>query len=133
MHYKFSRYNYFIATLRSLEKIIETKKIEKKKQVRRALRGAGKPWTLHNCRENFEKRNNTREKIEVFNDNIGGIFPLILDLTSQGWSLPRIEKEMCLTNRMLWRWLETRPSLAKAVRAARGLNRSAVDYIEEDL
>lgn len=103
------------------EKIQEQRRNEKKKIIRNALRGAAHPWTLEECRRLFSMCSSKQDKIYSFNRNIGGIFPLILDLVAHGWSLRRIERQMCLTPRMLWQWLEVREELAEMVRISRGL------------
>lgn len=91
------------------------------REIRNAKRGAARPWTLEKVQSVLKPHLNHKEKLRLFELNIGGIFPLILDMISQGHSLPSIERQMGLTNRMLWRWLEVRSELGDMVRRARGL------------
>ena len=108
------------------EKIILFKRNEKKRITRNALRGAASPLSQEDARQLFEFVTDYYEKVSIFNDNIGSLFPLILDMVASGCSLRRIEKSLSLTPRFLWRWLECRERLAQAVREARRIRRGSV-------
>lgn len=103
------------------EKILHERDVTKRKQIRNALRGAAKPWTLEKASFTFSRIQCPKEKIRMFNLNVGSLFPLILDLIVHGRSFPQIEKSLSLTPRMLWRWLNIRPQLMEEVRKAKRL------------
>lgn len=104
-----------------LEKSNEYYKQKRLREIRNAKRGAARPWDLTKVRQTIKPHLHHKEKLDLFNKNIGRIFPLILDMTAQGYSLRSIERQMNLTSQMLWRWLQVRGELGAMVREARGL------------
>lgn len=69
---------------------------------------------------------------EVFNENIGKIFPLVLLLVSQGHSILYIEEFLGMRPRSLSGFIDKHPRLKKACNEARKVksDRSSLDAIE---
>lgn len=100
------------------EKTNAQKKANIRKQVRRALEGAAKPWTLDKMREEFSK---TSDKSTLLRENISRIFPLILDHVAHGGSILYIEKNVMGTRSMLYKFLYYKPRLMAEVEKARAM------------
>ena len=69
---------------------------------------------------------------EIFNENIGKIFPLVLLLVSQGRSILYIEAFLGMRPRSLSGFIDKHPRLKKACNEARKVksDRSSLDAIE---
>ncbi len=59
--------------------------------------------------------------IEIFKENLGSLFPLILQRVSEGMTIKLIAHEIGLSHRSLERFLQRHTRLDKAIRKARAI------------
>lgn len=113
------------------ESINPSKYFKKKREllIRRALSKLAKPITLQALKalqvDGYLSK-------QVFDDNIGKIFPLVLLMVSQGHSISYIENFLGMRTTALAKFIQVNPRLKKACNEARKVksDRSSLDAIE---
>ena len=109
-----------------VEKIKAFHRNETKRITFNALRGRASPYSLEEAQEIFTPITERLEKISLFKEKIGKLFPLILDLVAHGAGIREVERQIGLHPRSLEEFLNRHPKLMMKVREARGL-RGVVD------
>lgn len=102
--------------LKGLKESFLLKKIKRKNLERSALRGASKPINMEGIRE---LQTDGVLGIETFQDNIGAIFPFILNQISEGVTLKGLERLMGMNDRVLISFMERYPRLGNEIKKAR--------------
>lgn len=109
MKYIYYGHKGYLASLRE-------RKSKRKKLIRNALRGAAGPITLEDIRI-FQIEGSIN--LESLKENIGSIFPLVLNLVADGHSISSIEKMLGMKDRLLENLLMRYRPLGEAVIMAR--------------
>lgn len=97
---------------------ILVKKLERQKIKRNAVKGAAKPIDLEGIRD---LQTDGLLTFEAFVDNIGSIFPFILNQVSEGVGIREIERIMGMKARVLEQFLQRHKLLGNKVRKARAV------------
>lgn len=102
--------------LKGLKESFLLKKIKRKNLERAALRGATKPIDLAGIQA---LQSNGVLDIETFQDNIGSIFPFMLNQISEGETLKGLERLFGMKPRVLVSFMERYPRLGNEIKKAR--------------
>jgi hypothetical protein len=92
------------------------KKLKTRKIIRNATRAAAKPITLEEIKAIHV---NGLLTFEAFTENIGKIFPFIIECVSSGMKIRAIERYIGMKERMLEQYLQRHPRLMRDVQNAR--------------
>jgi hypothetical protein len=96
-----------------LELSLLTKKKRRENILRNARSGAGRPATIESIRAKHPMSK------EQFYNEIGSIFPLILEMTSMGYTIAEIEEALGFHDQFIKRVLNYLPKLRELVQEAR--------------
>ena len=106
------------SALKGLKESIRIKKQKAKRIIENATRSAARPLSLTDIKA---LQTDNHLDIETFYENIGGIFPFILERVQEGMSISRIEKLIGLNDRVLENILQRYPRLNVVINEARSL------------
>jgi hypothetical protein len=95
---------------------LHAKKLISQKIIRNALRGAATPITIEEIQA---LQVNGSLSLEVFYENIGSIFPFVLECISKGMSFPRIERLIGMKHRQISEVFLRYPRLNEEAQKAR--------------
>lgn len=101
---------------KAVKESLRARKLISQKIIKRALRGAANPITIEEIR--ILQVQGVLD-LEVFYENIGSIFPFILDKVSEGMSIRAIQRYIGMNDRSLQELLQRYPRLNEEVKKAR--------------